>query len=77
MYFFLECRNGTYGYGCVNNCSDHCIGDSTCNKQTGYCDRGCKPGYTNSLCKKVNKQKLHNIIVIKKSLKIEATILAF
>lgn len=58
-YFFkpllvLACDNGTYGYNCVNNCSGHCLNDSPCNKQTGHCDWGCKPGYTNSKCSKGN-----------------------
>lgn len=26
--------------------------DSQCNKQTGQCDGGCKPGYTNADCSK-------------------------
>lgn len=48
------CVNGTYGYGCNNNCTGHCLNDSPCNKTTGHCDRGCKPGYTNSDCSKGN-----------------------
>ena len=28
------------------------MGDSPCNKQTGHCDKGCDPGYTNDLCSK-------------------------
>uniref|UniRef100_K1PJI1 Scavenger receptor class F member 2 n=1 Tax=Magallana gigas TaxID=29159 RepID=K1PJI1_MAGGI len=47
-----ECGDGTYGYGCVNNCSGHCLNDSPCNKQTGYCDRGCNPGYKDDKCSK-------------------------
>lgn len=44
------CDNGTYGYNCTNTCSGHCLNDSLCNKQTGQCDGGCKPGYTNNHC---------------------------
>lgn len=47
-----ECEDGTYGYDCTNNCSGHCLKDSPCNKQTGHCSGGCKPGYTNSNCNK-------------------------
>lgn len=47
-----ECIDGTYGYNCINNCSGHCLGDYPCNKQTGHCDRGCNPGYTNMDCSK-------------------------
>ena len=52
MFNVVECRNWTYGNNCVHNCSGNCLNDSTCNKQTGHCDRGCKPGYTNALCNK-------------------------
>ena len=52
--FFVEC-NGTYGKNCVHNCSGNCLNDSPCNTQTGHCDMGCKPGYTNVLC---NERKL-------------------
>ncbi|XP_078328156.1 uncharacterized protein LOC144623567 [Crassostrea virginica] len=45
------CDDGTYGNNCVHNCSGDCLNGSSCNKQTGYCDMGCKPGYTNALCK--------------------------
>lgn len=48
----LVCDDGAYGYNCVNNCSGHCLRDSPCNIHTGHCDRGCKPGYTNSNCSK-------------------------
>lgn len=47
-----ECHDGTFGFNCVNNCSDHCSNDSLCIKQTGNCDRGCNPGYINSDCGK-------------------------
>ena len=66
MYFniyliFSECRDGAYGYSCVNNCSGHCMNDSPCNKQTGHCDKGCKPGYTNAFCRKgKTKVEEHN-----------------
>lgn len=57
IYFFIlitvtECDDGTYGYNCVNNCSRHCLNDYLCDKQTGHCDGGCDPGYTNSDCNK-------------------------
>ncbi|XP_065933837.1 receptor-type tyrosine-protein phosphatase epsilon [Magallana gigas] len=48
-----ECVSGTYGHNCVNNCSSHCLNDSTCNKQTGHCDRGCNPGYTINDCSQI------------------------
>lgn len=51
-FAFVECDNGTYGYNCVNSCSGHCLKGSICNKQTGHCDMGCDPGYTDSDCNK-------------------------
>ena len=54
MWFYLfinvACKDGTYGNNCVHNCSGNCLNDSPCNKQTGHCDTGCKPGFTNTLC---------------------------
>lgn len=47
-----ECDDGTHGYNCVNNCSGNCLDTSPCNKQTGFCDRGCIPGYANIYCSK-------------------------
>lgn len=49
---FLECDNGTYGLNCVKNCSGQCLNNSPCNKQTGKCNKGCNPGYTNGDCSK-------------------------
>lgn len=49
-----ECDDGTYGYNCINNCSGHCLDDYPCNKETGRCDVGCKPGYTTDNCSKGN-----------------------
>lgn len=49
-FMFTECDDGTYGYNCVNNCRGHCLNKATCNEQTGHCDRGCIPCYTNKLC---------------------------
>lgn len=56
FFAFLVCEDGTYGYDCNNNCSGNCLGDSPCNKQTGHCKGGCRPGYTTALC---NKRKLY------------------
>lgn len=53
----LECADGTYGYNCTKICSGHCLNNSPCNKQNGYCDKGCNPGYTNVDC---SKSKLTN-----------------
>lgn len=47
-----ECDIGTFGYDCMNNCSGHCLNNSSCNKETGHCDGGCNLGYTNGDCNK-------------------------
>lgn len=44
------CEDGMFGFGCIAQCSGNCVDDSPCNKHTGYCDKGCNPGYTNSNC---------------------------
>ena len=51
LHKFIEaCKDGTFGHGCINNCSGQCVDDSPCNKQTGHCNGGCKPGYTDVYC---------------------------
>ena len=65
---FPECSDGAYGYGCVNNCSGHCMNDFPCNKQTGYCDRGCKPGYTDASCSKSKLKESPTIILFLKGI---------
>lgn len=47
-----ECSPGTYGQGCSNNCSGHCLNDAACNITTGSCDQGCQAGYAGRLCDK-------------------------
>ncbi|XP_065938543.1 multiple epidermal growth factor-like domains protein 10 isoform X2 [Magallana gigas] len=52
-----ECIDGTYGFDCVNNCSGHCLNNSSCEKHNGHCKNGCNAGYTNLLC---NEHVLQN-----------------
>lgn len=56
--FFLieECNDGTYGKNCNNTCG-HC--DPPCDKITGKCPHGCKPGYEGVFC---NKSKTQSIL---------------
>lgn len=49
-YITLACTDGTFGIDCTSTCSGQCVDDSPCNKQTGHCDMGCNPGYTNIFC---------------------------
>lgn len=55
-----ECIDGTYGENCTQRCSGNCLKNLPCNKQTGICDNGCIPGYTNKNCSsgKVNEKQL-------------------
>lgn len=50
LHVFLEFDDGTFGNDCVHQCSDHCLSDSPCNKQSGQCVGGCELGYTSSDC---------------------------
>lgn len=54
LHVFLECDDGTFGNDCVHQCSDHCLSDSPCNKQSGQCVGGCELGYTSSDCSQGN-----------------------
>lgn len=45
-----ECVDGTYGDNCTHRCSGNCLKNLPCNKQTGICNDGCIPGYTNKNC---------------------------
>ncbi|XP_061170684.1 cell death abnormality protein 1-like [Saccostrea echinata] len=44
-----ECNNGTYGPDCIHNCSGHCLNGTTCNKENGFCELSCNPGYAGEL----------------------------
>lgn len=50
ILIITDCNDETYGYDCANNCSRRCINGSPCNKHTGFCDEGCKAGFTNVFC---------------------------
>lgn len=59
----IGCKDGTYGYKCMNNCSGNCLNNSPCHKKTGHCDGGCKPGYTNGSCSKGNSKEQSYILL--------------
>lgn len=46
----------------MNNCCGNCLNNSPCNKQTGHCDKGCKPGYTNVFCSESIYCKINSIL---------------
>lgn len=48
----LECPHyGYYGKNCENRCSVNCYVTRGCDRVTGRCKRGCKPGWTTATCK--------------------------
>lgn len=47
---FLECADGFYNSNCTGPCG-HCINDTTCKKDNGYCVGGCRKNYVYPLCK--------------------------
>eukprot|EP00105_Crassostrea_gigas_P046560 XP_019930708.1 PREDICTED: uncharacterized protein LOC105347850 [Crassostrea gigas] len=49
-----ECRFGHYGRNCMNTCSKSCIVTNKCNRMTGVCDGGCKPGWAGITCDQRN-----------------------
>ena len=49
MDVFAACLSGTWGDNCASACGECLTG--TCDKASGLCKSGCKPGYkSNSLC---------------------------
>lgn len=46
----VECMIGYYGKNCSNKCSTTCNVAERCDKITGRCDGGCKPGWTGNTC---------------------------
>nr|XP_034322514.1 multiple epidermal growth factor-like domains protein 10 [Crassostrea gigas] len=45
-----ECPSGLYGKNCNQQCSSNCFVTNNCNRFTGQCDKGCKPGWIGSTC---------------------------
>lgn len=48
-YLDLECDANYFGKNCEEMCSVTCNG---CNRKTGICDTGCKPGWRDVYCHK-------------------------
>ena len=44
-----ECEDGYYGRNCSEYCG-HCLNDEPCEKDTGYCNKGCQPRFQFPLC---------------------------
>lgn len=49
--FTLGCPSGYYGKNCsYHQCSKNCKVVNDCDRFTGQCDGGCKPGWTGITC---------------------------
>lgn len=60
-YFVSECQFGHYGKNCMNTCSKSCLVTNKCNRMTGVCDGGCKPGWAGSTCDQRNGICIHSL----------------
>lgn len=76
-----ECQPGYYGKNCTYMCSGNCLHDNNrCDRFTGQCNSGCKPGWTGNICyQRKNKvlfffllKRLHVIRIYKIFLQINA-----
>lgn len=50
VWTILGCGFGYYGKDCIHRCSVKCNVTHYCNKSTGQCIGGCKPGWTGFMC---------------------------
>lgn len=44
------CASGYYGHNCSSKCSQNCNVTNICDRITGECDGGCKPGWIGNTC---------------------------
>lgn len=49
IFVVLECKAGFYGEQCGSICG-HCLDNGACEHITGYCLKGCEPGYQGINC---------------------------
>lgn len=47
---FVVCVSGNYGKNCSDQCSLNCDVIRNCDRVTGECDKGCKPGWIGNTC---------------------------
>uniref|UniRef100_A0A8W8NUC7 Multiple epidermal growth factor-like domains 10 n=1 Tax=Magallana gigas TaxID=29159 RepID=A0A8W8NUC7_MAGGI len=47
---FYVCESGYYGQNCINQCSINCNVFKICDRVTGKCYFGCKPGWSGNTC---------------------------
>lgn len=55
----VECMIEYYGKDCSNKCSTTCNVAERCDKITGRCDGGCKPGWTGNTCDQMKSVNIY------------------
>lgn len=50
MIIIVECLIPYFGKNCSDKCSAFCNVTGGCDRITGRCDGGCKPGWTGNTC---------------------------
>lgn len=50
FFHIIECSAGYFGVECSNKCSKNCIETHKCDRFSGKCDNGCKPGWKGDTC---------------------------
>lgn len=50
VFIIVACGSGLYGEDCMHQCSPNCNEGNTCDRFTGQCIGGCKPGWTGTMC---------------------------
>lgn len=50
LLMMTGCEIETFGRGCSNRCSGHCLNNVSCNSTNGHCDIGCPSGYQEPFC---------------------------
>lgn len=46
----VECIKVYFGKNCSHQCSVNCYMVYSCDRYTGQCEEGCKPGWTGDTC---------------------------
>lgn len=57
LFFLSVCPSGWYGRNCSQQCGQHCI--PSCDRFTGVCELGCKPGWKGQFCETSNFLLIH------------------
>lgn len=50
VWYIVACEPGYYGKDCNHRCSVNCSVEYNCDKSTGQCIGGCRPGLTGTVC---------------------------